>query len=191
MSKPYYVPTDKTPLPPKNADVLTTACDYCIVACGYKVYRWPVGKDGGAKANQNAFGKNFPTFTTQEWVAPTQHNVVTHEGKPHNVVIIPDKSTTVVNKNGDSSIRGGTIAKKCYNPNTPTKDRLKTPLVRINGTLKPVSWDFALDIASEITKYTIDKHGAGTTNPFPAIMVKSYRVFIFVYQLFIQHIHHF
>ena len=39
MSNKHYIPEDKVPLPPKNADVLTTCCDYCIVACGYKVYR--------------------------------------------------------------------------------------------------------------------------------------------------------
>ncbi|MEE8453284.1 MAG: hypothetical protein V3R90_00725, partial [Limibaculum sp.] len=42
MSTPYYIPETDVPLPPKDADVLSTACDYCIVACGYKVYRWPV-----------------------------------------------------------------------------------------------------------------------------------------------------
>jgi len=49
-----YVAKDFVPLPPNDADVLTTACDYCTVACGYKVYRWPVGKDGGSNAAQNA-----------------------------------------------------------------------------------------------------------------------------------------
>ena len=52
MSTPYYVPEETVPLPPPDADVITTACDYCIVACGYKVYRWPVrgGKVGGPLA---------------------------------------------------------------------------------------------------------------------------------------------
>ena len=42
MSTPYYIPENDIPLPPKDAEVISTACDYCIVACGYKVYRWPV-----------------------------------------------------------------------------------------------------------------------------------------------------
>lgn len=55
MTIDYYQAKDHAPLPPKNADVLTTACDYCIVACGYKVYRWPVNsKDGGMKAAEPA-----------------------------------------------------------------------------------------------------------------------------------------
>ncbi|MBT4432577.1 MAG: hypothetical protein HOC91_18865, partial [Nitrospinaceae bacterium] len=45
----YQLPEDSVPLPPSDADVMTTACDYCIVGCGYKASRWPVGKEGGAK----------------------------------------------------------------------------------------------------------------------------------------------
>jgi arsenite oxidase large subunit len=161
MSTNYYLPEDQAPLPPKNAEVLTTACDYCIVACGYKVYRWPTNKaDGGPKASENAFGINFPSYPLQDWVAPAQHNEVMHNGKPHNVVITPDKKTNHVNKSGDSSMRGGLIAQKCYNPKTPTRDRLTAPMMRIGGTLQPVPWDFAMDVASEVGKHVLKKHGA-------------------------------
>ncbi len=160
MATNYYIPEDNAPLPPNHAEVLTTACDYCIVACGYKVYRWPVGSgNGGTKAAENAFGVDFPTSPLQDWVAPAQHNVVMHKNMPHNIVITPDKDTKYVNTNGDSSMRGGLIAQKCYNPKTPTRDRLQSPMVRIYGTLQPVPWDFALDIAAEVGNYVIDKHG--------------------------------
>ncbi len=163
MATKYYLPTDKTPLPPKNADVLTTCCDYCIVACGYKVYRWPVGTpDGGPKASDNAFNTDFPAGPMQAWVAPTQHNVVMHKDRPHNVIVIPDKDATAVNFRGDSSIRGGCIAEKCYNPNKPTHDRLLSPMIRINGTLQPVSWDMALDVATDLMKHTVKEHGANS-----------------------------
>ncbi len=169
MSTNYYLPEDQTPLPPPHAEEITTACDYCIVACGYKVYRWPVGSgDGGMKASQNKFGIDFPSGILQAWVAPNQHNIVMHNGSPHNVVIIPDKDTQVVNKLGDSSMRGGCIAQKCYNPKTPTRDRLTRPLVRINGTLQPVTWDFAMDIAAEVGRHVIANHGAN------AYSVKTY-----------------
>lgn len=169
MSTNYYLPEDSAPLPPKHAEVLTTACDYCIVACGYKVYRWPLGSgNGGMKASENAFGIDFPSAPLQDWVAPGQHNVVMHKGMPHNVVITPDKDTTVVNTNGDSSMRGGLIAQKCFNPKTPTRDRLTSPLVRIGGTLQPVPWDFALDIAAALGQHVIKEHGAN------AYSVKTY-----------------
>ncbi len=174
MATKYYLPEDHAPLPPKNADVLTTCCDYCIVACGYKVYRWPVGTpDGGPAASENAFNTDFPSGPLQAWVAPTQHNVVMHGGRPHNVVIIPDKDAKVVNIGGDSSIRGGCIAQKCYNPNKPTNDRLTSPLVRINGTLQPVTWDFALDIAADVANHVLKEHGAN-----------AYSVKTFSYQFF-------
>jgi len=97
MTIDYYQAKDHAPLPPKNADVMTTACDYCIVACGYKVYHWPVGaKDGGMKAADNAFGVDFPSNMLQEWVAPTQHNICTYKGKKHNVVVILTKTLTLL-----------------------------------------------------------------------------------------------
>ncbi|MCG8355403.1 MAG: arsenate reductase (azurin) large subunit, partial [Kiloniellales bacterium] len=162
MATPYYIPETEVPLPPPDAEIISTACDYCIVACGYKVYRWPVagGKNGGPMADQNAFGEDFPVAPLGPWVAPNQHNIVLHDGQPHHVVIIPDKETEFVNIDGDSSIRGGAIAKKCYNPQTPTRDRLKQPLMRVYGTLMPVPWDFALDVAAEVSKHVIAKHGA-------------------------------
>ncbi|HHI70252.1 MAG TPA: arsenite oxidase large subunit, partial [Rhodobacteraceae bacterium] len=173
MTTPYYIPDENVPLPPADAEVITTACDYCIVACGYKVYRWPVkgGKVGGATAAENAFGEDFPVQALGPWVAPNQHNIVLHKGEPHHVVIIPDKEAEAVNVNGDSSLRGGCIAQKCYNPETPTRDRLKSPMMRIYGMLQPVTWDFALDIAAEIGKYVIKKHG---TNAY-AVKTYSYQ----------------
>ena len=114
MSTPYYVPEESVPLPPADADIITTACDYCIVACGYKVYRWPVsgGKRGGPDASENAFAESFPVDPLGSWVAPTQHNIVLHNGEPHHVVIIPDKDTEFVNPRGNSSIRGGPSPRK-------------------------------------------------------------------------------
>ena len=155
-----YTHKDSSPLPPKDAEIITTACDYCIVACGYKAYRWPLGTEGGPKAADNAFGVDFPSHVLQAWVAPTQHNVVMHAGKLHNIIVIPDKDAEVINMNGDSSIRGGLLAQKLYNPESDTKDRLVKPLIRVNGELQPTSWDNALDIAAEVAKHVIAKHGA-------------------------------
>jgi arsenite oxidase large subunit len=160
MTTNFYIPEDHAPLPPTGAEVITTACDYCIVACGYKVYRWPIEKpSGGQKASENAFGIDFPSAPLQAWVAPSQHNVVMHLGKPYHIIIVPDKDSTVVNKMGDSSMRGGLLAQKVYNPASGTRDRLTQPLVRIGGSLQPVPWEFALDIAAEVGSYVIDKHG--------------------------------
>lgn len=153
-------PVETVPLPPKSADVLTTACDYCVVACGYKVYRWPVGQSGGRVAGKNALGIDFPVAPLDLWVSPNKHTVVEHRGKPHHVVILADKDSGVVNVDGDYSVLGGTLAKKCYRADGPTRDRLQTPLLRVNGQLRPVSWDFALDVAAEVGRHVLENHGA-------------------------------
>lgn len=148
------------PLPPKDAEILTTACAYCTVACGYKIYRWPVGKVGGAKAAENALGVDFPTGAAmQAWISPSQHNIARHKGRPHHVVVIPDYDATVVNVGGNHSVRGGTLAQKVYNPNSPTRDRLLYPMIRIAGVLQPVSWDLATEVMAEVSKYVLSKYG--------------------------------
>jgi arsenite oxidase large subunit len=151
---------DHVPLPPKDAEILTTACDYCTVACGYKVYRWPVGKEGGPKAADNAFKTDFPHDAPMgAWASPSQHNVVRHKGKPHHVIVVADKDATVVNVGGNHSIRGGTLAQKCYNPENRTSERLLHPMIRVRGILMPVSWDLATEVMADISKYVLAKHG--------------------------------
>lgn len=155
-----HIQKDFVPLPPKDADVFTTACDYCTVACGYKVYRWPVGKEGGAKADLNALKLDFPHQNIMGgWVSPSQHNIVSFKGKPHHVVVVPDREATVVNVGGNHSIRGGTLAEKCYNPENRTRERLQRPMLRLNGKLTPVSWDLATEVMADISKYIIAKYG--------------------------------
>lgn len=151
---------DHVPLPPKDADVLSTACEYCSVACGYKVYRWPVGDEGGTASADNAFAADFPVnILSGAWVSPSQHNIVRHQGQPHHVVVVPDKDATVVNIGGNHSIRGGTLAQKCYNPENRTSERLLYPMIRVRGTLMPVSWDLATEVMADISAYILEKHG--------------------------------
>ena len=45
----------------------------------------------------------------------------------HNIVIVPDAEATVVNKGGNHSIRGGTLAKKLYNAEYADPERLQSP----------------------------------------------------------------
>lgn len=158
--KEVFTPADRVPLPPKNATVFTTACDYCTIACGYKVYRWPVGRQGGRAAGANALASDFPhQHMMGAWISPTQHNVVSFQGRPHHVVVVPDKDAKVVNPKGNHSIRGGTLAQKCYNPTRNTRDRLKSPMIRVNGVLTPVSWDLATEVMADISKYILSTHG--------------------------------
>ncbi|MBI3706165.1 MAG: molybdopterin-dependent oxidoreductase [Proteobacteria bacterium] len=156
----YDIPEDQVPVPPANAQVLPTACEYCIVGCGYKAYVWPVDeRPGGAKADLNAYRANYPVQSaTGKWASPNMHNIVRRNGKLHHVVVVPD-GETAVNRAGNHSIRGGTLAQKVFNPTKPTADRLQSPLLRVRGMLQPISWDTATSIAAELSKHVIAKYG--------------------------------
>ena len=82
-----------------------------------------------------------------------------HEGPLHHFIVIADVDADVVNKGGNCSVRGGTLAQKLYNPDTPTRDRLKYPMVRISGVLTPVSWDVATEVMAEVSKHVLSKYG--------------------------------
>ena len=155
----YDLPVDEVPIPPADAEVFPTACEYCIVGCGYKVYRWPYRSKGGSKAEENAFHADFPvTPASGKWVSPNMHNVVRHEGELYHVVIVPD-GETAVNRKGNHSVRGGTLGLKPYNPRRPTAERLQTPLLRTRNMLQPISWEDATTIVAELSKYAIEKWG--------------------------------
>lgn len=159
MELPLYERRDRVPLPPKGATVRTTGCAYCAVGCGYKVFTWPVGTEGGPAAKDNAFGENFPTGFEGVWVGPNQHTVVSVGGKPHHCVVIPDPDATAVNPGGNHSIRGGTLALKCFTATGPTKDRLQFPQVRVRGKLVRVGWDTAIEAMAAVSKHVLAKYG--------------------------------
>jgi len=74
----------KTPIPPKNAERFSTVCQFCIVGCGYRVFKWQEGSDGGPAPAENALGIDYreqqPVDGT--WIAPLMHRVVSdRDGK--------------------------------------------------------------------------------------------------------------
>lgn len=178
---PYFLPDERVPLPPRNADVLTTCCDYCIVACGYKVYRWPVdGPNGGPQQGNNALGRDYTLAPLQgNWLGPNQFTQAMHNNRLHNIAVIADGDADVVNVGGDHSIRGGCLAQKVYSEKKQTRDRLKQPMIRIDGTLVPVSWDLALDVVAEVSKHVIKHHGESAW----ALKYFSYQYFENTYAL--------
>ena len=150
----------RVPLPPPDANIVTTVCDYCIVGCGYKVYTWPEGTEGGTTANANALGVDFPVEQLSgHWISQNQHGVCQVDGESHHVVVLPDPDSRVVNIGGNHSIRGGCLAGKPYHPERPTRDRLQQPMVRVAGKLLPVSWDVALEAMARVSQHVIDSHG--------------------------------
>ncbi len=157
---PAETPKTRVPLPPTNARVVTMACEYCPVACGYKAYIWPVGAEGDLRAAENALNVDFPApALSGRWPSPNMHTNVTIVGQLQNVLVMPDPDADAVNVGGNHSVSGGTLALKLYRPDGPTRDRLQRPLLRVNGTLQPIAWEAATDIVAEMIRYTIDEFG--------------------------------
>lgn len=160
---------DRVPIPPPNARVYATVCDYCIVGCGYRVFVWPEGEEGGHTAGQNAMRVDMPTegypafddlpAQFEGWASPNQHTIVMVGGRRHHVVVQPDPHADVVNRRGNHSIRGGLLAGKLYSPDGPTSDRLKTPLLRVNSKLVPISWDQAFDLMARVSQHVLSRYG--------------------------------
>jgi arsenite oxidase large subunit len=145
------------PIPPVDAEVKQICCEYCPVACGYKVFMWPVGSQGGTTAADNALNTDLPTTPLSgRWVSENMHTVVDIKGVATNVIIMPDYEIEAVNLGGTHSVRGGALAQKLYRSDGLTADRYKTPLLKVSGEHVPISWEMATDLVAELSTYTIE-----------------------------------
>jgi len=148
------------PLPPKRAERFNTVCQFCIVGCGYRVFKWPLGRDGGPAPEDNALEVDFraPLGAMEDWIAPAMHSVVTErDGGRHNVVILPDRACQV--NDGMASVRGAGLAQTLYAPDRPTKARLATPLLSKGDGHESVKWKDAVDLGARVIKAVIDRWG--------------------------------
>jgi len=152
---------DSIPIPPKDAQKFISPCQYCNVGCGYNIYRWPVGKEGGPKPNENALGIDFTKqgiALQSQPITETMYSVVKGEdGNLYNVLIIPAEDSPI--NRGNYSIRGGANAEATYSPKKPTRERLHQPLIRVGDEFMPVSWEEAIDLVARVTKGVKDKYG--------------------------------
>jgi arsenite oxidase large subunit len=148
------------PLPPPDSQRFDTVCQFCIVGCGYRVFKWPVGKDGGPAPERNAFGVDFrrPQPANGVWISPLMHTVITErDGRRHNVAIVADKTCSV--NGGLASVRGGGLAQTLYAPDRPTRVRLKKPLLAGRDGFAEMGWDEAVDLGARVVKAVIDRWG--------------------------------
>jgi arsenite oxidase large subunit len=147
------------PVPPESAKVHTSACQYCNVGCGYKIYTWPVGD---TPKDRSADGP-YPKDPLADWISPAMVTRAMVDGADSYVAVVPDKDC-IVNK-GDHSPRGGANALTVYttreHPLTKPTERHLHPQVRDKkgGPLRTVSWDEALDLVATKIKAAIDKGG--------------------------------
>jgi arsenite oxidase large subunit len=154
-----FLGQDEMPVPPKTAKVHTSACQYCNVGCGYKIYTWPV-KD--TPESPQARGP-YPKEELAEWISPTFVTRARVDGKDSYVAVVPDKNC-IVNK-GDHSPRGGTNALTVYtkrnHPLSDPTERHLHPMMRDRrgDPLRRVSWDEALDRVADAIKNQLDTGG--------------------------------
>ena len=150
----------RVPLPPADAQTYNTVCQFCIVGCGYKVFKWPQGKEGGPAPSDNALAADLrePQGPDGDWISPNMHSVVREKSGTFNVAIVPDRDCVV--NSGMASVRGGGMAQTLYSPERPTKARLIKPQLRHQrGSFSDASWDDAVDLGAQIIKAVIDRWG--------------------------------
>ncbi len=152
---------DRLPIPPKGALVQNVVCHYCIVGCGYHAVSWPVDRQGGMAAGENAFDTDLTQQQGAEadgWYSPSMYNIVKQAGKDVHLVIMPDKACSV--NSGLGSIRGSRMGENSYSTITGTQtQRLTEPLVWRYGDLKPTSWDDAIDLVALVTRRVVEAQG--------------------------------
>jgi arsenite oxidase large subunit len=151
---------DRVALPPVNAQKTNLTCHFCIVGCGYHVYKWDENTEGGRAPHQNALGLDFRKQLPplQVVMTPAMTNVITgKDGRRYNIMIVPDKQCSV--NQGLSSTRGGRLATVMYTPDGVGKERLKTPRMHTGDQWVDTSWDEALTIYAGLTKKILDTDG--------------------------------
>lgn len=146
---------DRITLPPVNAQKTNMTCHFCIVGCGYHVFKWPENKEGGKATHQNALGLDFRRQLApfETILSTTQQNVVTDRaGKRWNILIVPDKQC-VVNQGG-GSVRGLHMASYIQK-----SERLHHPRVHTGDQWLDTGWDQALALYAGVTKKILDNKG--------------------------------
>jgi arsenite oxidase large subunit len=151
---------DRITLPPANAQRTNMTCHFCIVGCGYHVYKWPEFSEGGRAPDQNAlkldFRQQLPPLTTI--LTPAMTNVVTDaDGTRHNIMIVPDKGCSV--NSGLSSTRGGKMASYMYTPEGVSSARLRNPMVYASDQWLETTWPEALALYGNLMKLVLDNDG--------------------------------
>ncbi len=150
---------DQVPLPPTSATEYNTVCQFCNVGCGYKVYIWPVGEQGGLKADENAFKVDFTkpqvVLKGQSYTEVMHSTTVGKDGREYNIVIVPATNSPI--NQGNYSYRGGSNALTVWSLDRGTQDRLTYPLLRVGDQFQAITWDDALALIAGIMKGIRDR----------------------------------
>jgi arsenite oxidase large subunit len=151
---------DRIALPTTDAQKTNMTCHFCIVGCGYHVYKWDAHREGGRAPGDNALGLDFrkqlPPLAVTMTKAMT-NTITDRAGKRWNIMVVPDKACTV--NSGLSSTRGGKMASYMYAHDGITQDRLKNPRINRGDQWLDTSWDNALALYAGLSKKILDTDG--------------------------------
>ncbi len=164
-------------------------CRRCVRACGELVGNFTLGfEDRGASSNLVAdFGVPLGESTciscgTCVQICPTGAIIdrqSAYHGRDTQVehtdsictacsvgcgieVLTRDNHLVRVDGDWDAPVNGGVLCKTGrFLPLDENRERITTPLVRKNGTLKAATWDEAVGVAADQLKALAGKHGSG------------------------------
>lgn len=151
---------DRIALPPADAERSNLVCHFCIVGCGYHVYKWPVNREGGRAPEQNALGLDFRRQVPPLQATMTQAMtsvIRDRDGAEHRVMIVPDKDC-VVNQ-GQASTRGGQLASVLYGDTAVAAQRLLHPRLHTGDDWVDTPWDHASALYAAVAQRVLDTDG--------------------------------
>ncbi|MCY0850792.1 molybdopterin dinucleotide binding domain-containing protein [Sulfuracidifex metallicus] len=117
-------------------------------------------------------GANYGTpWIGESMVSKTiKFNPNTNNWEPVYILEVPSSECPV--NEGNYSTRGGKNALRNWSPFNDNaagfkvfSTRIQTPLIRWNGSLQPVGWSYAIDVAARIAKYYMDNETVNYPSP--------------------------
>jgi arsenite oxidase large subunit len=147
-SKPARDPAEQ---PTADYAIVTTACQYCVVACGYEAHVWKPG-----------IGSEKPPELEQAlWVSAAMTERVRFGDGERVAAVVPDPKCPL-NKSNHSP-RGGTQGRDLVAPpgsegarRDSTRERITTPYVRTQNGWEPITMDAATTIVAQLIRAATD-----------------------------------
>ena len=131
--------------------IVPTACQYCVVGCGYEAHVWEPGyRDTTTNGDP---GSRDDSIRPEQglWVSPAMTGRVTVDGVGRIAAILPDLKCPM--SKGNHSPRGGTMGRDLVSVGDQldsVKERLTTPWLRTSAGWKSLTPDEAFKLIAKL-----------------------------------------